>query len=234
MEITFTQEEQNRLVDVLTEMGTAYTISGRDAAKDKLTALQEDISVRIGYPEFHFKPMHKENIMHLTDILARVDSPVPVVGELGAWTGDSSTIIGDWLKTRKGGAHIIVEWFKGCIGVPEGDFRELFEDNMKEYEYELLDEESGEAAERIPDDTFDFFFIDADHRYHMVRRDIELWYPKVKKGGLLAGHDYDSEEYDELYIEDDIVDEVHHGVTKAVNERFGIPHNENHMWWIRK
>lgn len=40
----------------------------------------------------------------------------------------------------------------------------------------------------IPD--LDFVFIDADHSYEAVKKDIEAWYLKVKKGGIFAGHDY--------------------------------------------
>jgi Methyltransferase domain len=32
--------------------------------------------------------------------------------------------------------------------------------------------------------------LDANHSYESVKEDIEAWFPKVKKGGLFAGHDY--------------------------------------------
>ena len=40
------------------------------------------------------------------------------------------------------------------------------------------------------DESLDFVYIDANHAYDWVVQDIELWYPKVKKGGILWGHDY--------------------------------------------
>lgn len=36
----------------------------------------------------------------------------------------------------------------------------------------------------------DFVYIDANHEYISVKEDIELWYPLVKKGGILGGHDF--------------------------------------------
>jgi hypothetical protein len=33
-------------------------------------------------------------------------------------------------------------------------------------------------------------YIDGDHEFESVKQDIELWLPKVKRGGILAGHDY--------------------------------------------
>ena len=47
-----------------------------------------------------------------------------------------------------------------------------------------------EAAAKIPDGTLDFVYIDAQHHYEAVREDISHWYPKLKAGGMLAGHDY--------------------------------------------
>tara|TARA_R110000868_G_scaffold140124_2_gene355437 strand:+ start:1125 stop:1706 length:582 start_codon:yes stop_codon:yes gene_type:complete len=48
-----------------------------------------------------------------------------------------------------------------------------------------------EAYKLFADASLDFVFIDADHSYEGVLEDIQLWHPKVKTGGVLAGHDYD-------------------------------------------
>lgn len=49
---------------------------------------------------------------------------------------------------------------------------------------------STEAAALFPDGSLDFAFIDADHGYQSVRADVAAWWPKVRAGGLLCGHDY--------------------------------------------
>lgn len=46
------------------------------------------------------------------------------------------------------------------------------------------------AAELFRDDSLDFVYIDANHTYEEVKKDINIWYPKVKVGGILAGHDF--------------------------------------------
>ena len=46
------------------------------------------------------------------------------------------------------------------------------------------------AHKKFPDGYFDFVYVDAGHTYAEVKQDLEDWYPKVKKGGLFAGHDY--------------------------------------------
>ncbi len=63
---------------------------------------------------------------------------------------------------------------------------------------------SGAASKDIPDNTLDFVYIDGSHLYEDVVKDIKLYTPKVKMGGLIAGHDYNLR-----------------GVKAAVHEMFG-------------
>jgi len=55
---------------------------------------------------------------------------------------------------------------------------------------ELLALPSVEAAARLPDHSVDGVFIDGDHSYKQVVRDIAAWEPKVRPGGILSGHDF--------------------------------------------
>ncbi|MCF7763110.1 MAG: tetratricopeptide repeat protein [Verrucomicrobia bacterium] len=47
-----------------------------------------------------------------------------------------------------------------------------------------------EGTELIPDQSLDFCYLDGDHSLEGVREDLKHWMPKVKPGGILAGHDY--------------------------------------------
>ena len=38
--------------------------------------------------------------------------------------------------------------------------------------------------------SLDFVYIDASHEYDDIIKDLHAWYPKVKKGGFIGGHDY--------------------------------------------
>lgn len=53
----------------------------------------------------------------------------------------------------------------------------------------IIRNDSVSAAEQIEDNSLDFVFIDADHTYEGVKRDVEAWLPKVKGGGMVLGHD---------------------------------------------
>ena len=54
----------------------------------------------------------------------------------------------------------------------------------------LIRGRSQDVHAAIPDASVDFVFIDADHAYRAVCADIELYRPKLRPGGMLAGHDY--------------------------------------------
>ena len=49
---------------------------------------------------------------------------------------------------------------------------------------------SVDVAKVFPDGYFDFIYIDADHTYEGCLADLRAWYPKIKQGGIIAGHDY--------------------------------------------
>ncbi len=54
----------------------------------------------------------------------------------------------------------------------------------------IVQEYSDKAAAQFPDGFFDFVYLDADHAYAAVDADIKAWWPKVRSGGVLGGHDY--------------------------------------------
>jgi predicted O-methyltransferase YrrM len=66
--------------------------------------------------------------------------------------------------------------------------------------------QSWDAASQFNDKSVDFVFLDADHVYDSIIKDLRAWVPKIKPGGIIAGHDYCKE---------------HPGVEQAVNEIFG-------------
>lgn len=49
---------------------------------------------------------------------------------------------------------------------------------------------SEKSVNLFPDSFFDFIYIDANHKYEYVKRDIEMWYPKLKIGGVFMCDDY--------------------------------------------
>lgn len=70
------------------------------------------------------------------------------------------------------------------------------------------------AAERIPDASVDFVYLDSVHTYKHCKQEIIAWLPKIRPGGMIAGDDY-------------IKDQPH--VSRAVDEMFG-PQDTDRTW----
>jgi len=84
---------------------------------------------------------------------------------------------------------------------------------------------SDEAVDKIPNEL-DFVYIDGNHRYEFVKDDIENYLPKVREGGLLAGHDYE-------------FSEVHRAVNEILKKDYHIYSGKSldcnpYDWWIFK
>jgi predicted O-methyltransferase YrrM len=85
-------------------------------------------------------------------------------------------------------------------------------------------QKSLDAAKIYNDNSLDFVFIDAAHDYENVKNDIWAWYPKVKSGGMLAGHDYAPEWVDLLRA-------VHEFLEK---EKYELSVQSENCWGIIK
>ena len=76
----------------------------------------------------------------------------------------------------------------------------------------LIKGHSQDAVKNYEDESIDFCFIDGSHEYEDVKADILAYLPKVKKGGILSGHDYDSiwagviQAVDEILVNVEVVD----------------------------
>lgn len=55
----------------------------------------------------------------------------------------------------------------------------------------ILEEDSNIAVNKIEDESLDFIFIDTYMTKEQAEQDLITWYPKVKPGGIFAGHDWD-------------------------------------------
>lgn len=55
---------------------------------------------------------------------------------------------------------------------------------------EIIKEFSIKASADITNDSLDFVYIDGMHTFDAVILDLIVWIPKVRQGGIIAGHDY--------------------------------------------
>jgi len=67
---------------------------------------------------------------------------------------------------------------------------ELAVERLSHYNTTIIRKSSLEAAREIPDESLDFIYIDGAHDFDNVMIDLILWARKVRKGGIVSGHDY--------------------------------------------
>jgi len=122
--------------------------------------------------------------------------------EIGTWKGQSSSFLAvEIINSGKKIKLDCIDNFTGSVIEPgqmydrdnqAGRLLEVFTNNMKPVEghYTAIQGDSAESASLYEDESLDFVFIDASHDYESFRKDLLAWFPKVKVGGLLAGHDF--------------------------------------------
>lgn len=142
--------------------------------------------------------------------------------EVGVWYGTSASFMA--VEIANSGKKIkfdCVDTWKGSVehanneDVKNGTLYEAFLNYTKPVADYItpVRTTSLEAANLYADESLDFVFIDASHDYENVLADIKAWYPKLKKTGMFAGHDYTN-------CED---------VAKAVEDFFGLD-PAGHRW----
>lgn len=199
--------------------------------------------------------LSQEYVAGFCQLVNDYKQPNMVVAEIGVHDG-ATTIMAAPIVKSQGGKYIAVDWFIGNVGVPashcngyDENKRDAVIDDLK-YNIkrvgcgDILTIYAGtslQAVSKIEDKSLDICFIDADHRYKHVHEDILAYTPKVKDGGILAGHDFDGGENrfntftaDELSR--DCVGGIHPGVTQAIGELIGfekITKYPNSVWAVR-
>lgn len=132
--------------------------------------------------------------------------------EIGAYMGESTFLFGcsgifkeiNTIEPHKG-----KEEFNDMFEYTWDDVKLEFEKNTRHFNNIIHHKDfSYNISNQFQDNQYDFVYIDADHTYESVKKDLELYLPKVKNGGIIGGHDYTDN-----WVE----------VRQAVDEVFGSP-----------
>lgn len=126
------------------------------------------------------------------------------VVEIGSFAGLSAFVLARGLiasGNREARIYCVDLW-ESSVQVPEYrslDFvrdNRMFEEFMANIERNGLSEfiipvkgNSIEVAGRFQDESIDLLFVDGDHSFEGVYNDLQHWFPKVKPGGVIIGHD---------------------------------------------
>jgi predicted O-methyltransferase YrrM len=106
------------------------------------------------------------------------------------------------------------------------DWENIFErtkQKFKDYPVEFIRKSSVEGVKDAPD-NLDWVYIDGDHSTKSVLEDIETWFPKVKQGGQIGGHDV---------IETEVLDAI--AIWFYNNRKEGAVFKSKwNDWWVTK
>src|SRR3989344_685140 len=87
---------------------------------------------------------------------------------------------------------------------------------LKGFDFTAIKKTSMSAISDFADESLDFVYIDGNHSFKFVTEDIFEWSKKVKKGGIISGHDY-------VYLGSRDKHQVHSKyVVDAYTKAFGI------------
>lgn len=114
--------------------------------------------------------------------------------EIGSYSGEGTEVIAKYFKE----VLAVDPWLNGydindCASqqCPMKFVFEAFQERTKGLgNVSFSRGKSLDALEFVRDESVDLIYVDGDHRYEAVLADIQGWKPKLRKGGIMAGHDW--------------------------------------------
>ncbi len=104
---------------------------------------------------------------------------------LAQWKGKTYHMIDPWIsqdvkvyKETQSSPEVYEHWYNACVALAGEDSR-----------VRVIRDFSVPASEKFKDGQLDFAYIDANHAYAPVISDMDAWWPKIRIGGLMGGHD---------------------------------------------
>lgn len=107
---------------------------------------------------------------------------------LNQWEGERLFCVDPWYTDEFYASQAKFLWGNGNR---EDDYQEAINRLMVfGHRKKLIRKKSHEATQLFDEETLDFVYLDGDHSFEAVSTDLKLWYPKLKSGGVIAGHDF--------------------------------------------
>jgi hypothetical protein len=135
------------------------------------------------YPSLEHLPIFQtlNRIGGLADMMKYLP-PLKKVAEVGCYWGVSTEVLAMFAEH----VYAVDIW-------PDEEVFRRFQERMKPYpNVTIVRGRSPEIADQFADGLLDLVYIDADHSFMPVRTDVLGWYPKVRNGGWISGHDWTS------------------------------------------
>lgn len=142
------------------------------------------------YPTSEFENKHLEHLVSLPnreELLRRLPKN-SVVAEIGVHEGEFAEKILAMTLPEK--LVLMDNWMlKSYPGLFE-KVSTKFSKELATEKIKIIRELSFEGIQMVSNGYFDWVYLDTDHSYNVTRRELDLLRPKMKAGGIIAGHDY--------------------------------------------
>ena len=135
---------------------------------------------------------HRDSV--IPKLLNKIEAKVGV--EIGVFKGQFSKVL---MQEWNGTLYMIDPWrplgeeyIDSSNHKDHLDAYEQATNSIKSFEDRafMLRGLSEQMVKLFANNSLDFVYIDGNHAYDFVKQDMEMWWPKLKKGGLFCGHDY--------------------------------------------
>ena len=149
------------------------------------------------------KPLPKSSVLFAKEYFK--DKSVVIV-EIGVWKGSNAKDLNRNLNVRK---FYLIDCYDdyddyevmGKKGLQEESERIAHRRNALYSKTNVWIKKYSSVAVKDIKEGLDFVYIDGNHKYNYVKRDLKLYWDKLKVGGILAGHDIDQKDVSEAVIE---------------------------------
>jgi predicted O-methyltransferase YrrM len=136
---------------------------------------------------------------NLCSVLAERLPKVSAIVEIGSYCGASGSIIAEHFPNSIIFCTDLWEKYVEDCSVYDMDKQELelkeaeaiFDTVVLKYPNIIKNKVSSrDFALNTADNSIDLIYIDGNHSYSAVKEDLEIWFPKIKSGGYITGHDF--------------------------------------------
>ena len=175
--------------------------------------------------------LHPCNRIHgLVDLIQRVNIENKIICEIGCFLGVSTETfalfnpkklyaIDIWGDNE---SYTDSNWAIDEKEMTWNEIKKAFDKRISKYpQVRTIEGYSTDAVNLFEDDSLDMVYIDGDHAYGPVFDDLNNWFPKVKEGGFVAGHDH-------------FLGEVNCAVSDFIKNNYKLEVFEDTSWLFQK
>lgn len=149
------------------------------------------LSVEDSIPKISLEKKHMQNcelLLNREELLDKIPKN-SILAEIGVDEGDFSERL--YKKCDPKYLYLIDLWSSKRYGEKKFNIvKNRFYDQLKKDEVKIFRDDSINVVSNFNDNFFDWIYIDTDHSFNTTYKELITWKSKVKRNGIISGHDY--------------------------------------------